>query len=865
VEKVIQPWSHHQTAFAIGAVVVLVFALLVLVLLVIRVGRRKPGEKIDRKLADDLAKGNHEAAAERELEAGHLRAACDLFVRARQPMRAAQIAVRLGCLQEAAELFEKAGSRRRAADLYNQAGMKMKAEELLAEEERVAREREEQKAALRKRLEAEPEEDVASLDRSPPPARLVRSASALGDVAAASRERELNPASAPSPETPSRVASPPPRGADHRARPSAASGGQVGGPEPRAGELSQGSPVSVFGIHALVNQAVEKATSQELALAPTQASMASFAAAFDKSIASRGVEQEDLALRYVADSAVSEARHGPAIEDLQRALAARGEDRRAEDTLYQLGLALVGAGRWHEARDAFARAEQATPGYRDAAARAQELARWQGAVGKTELSLARADGKTTRYTLLGELGRGGMAVVYRVRDEALGREVALKFMAEGLGNDPEAVALFQREASAAAQLSHRNLVTLYDVGEQDGKTFICMELVEGNTVEKLLEKEGPLPTAWAAAIIDQVLEALEFAHGKQVLHRDIKPANIMLTRDGKVKVMDFGLAKRTQGPDQTTLVAGSPPYMAPEQLAGKNLDGRTDLFAVGASLYEMLTGQLPFPGPARLEPPPPMRSLNPEIPVALDAVVLRALAFDKEKRFTSAVEMAIPLRAFLKTAGPVRLGTVSVAGLPTLPALGSPATPAPPPSEAPSLDEAKPVLEELSFGDAKPAKSDLLVDSPPPTPEPPAAIVEGLPEAAPRAARTTPRTPIPVVGPSIGAYRMVRPSEPEVFTPPPSLRPAAGEGAKSRLAQWPRPASGEHPSGERRLPTPTPRLALATKLGTGESPSPRTRTPAGSTPPLPDGTAPRPATPPPVPRPGPQGTVVGIGPGRPGK
>ena len=796
MEQLTKLWSQHQTSIAVGGAV-----LLVLILLLARSGRRKLGKQIDPKLADDLSKGNYEAAAERELKAGRLRQAYDLFLRAQRPTRAAHIAVRQGRLQDAAELFEKAGNRKRAADLYQQVGMKPKAEELLAAEEKSASERGEQKAALRKRLQQEPADDEDKLEfpepvvkpAQPDPSPTVEPAAAGLDLGA--------------------VAKAPPAG------------------ELNLDEAAQPSPPSRFGIQALVDEAAEQAASQELAMAATQAAMAPLAAAVRKSIVSRGVEQEDLALHYVADSAVIEARQGPAIEDLQGALALRGGDAGAEDLLYQLGLALVGAGRWQEAGDAFARVERVAPGYRDAAARAQELVRWQGAVGKTELSLSQADGKATRYTLLGELGRGGMAVVYRARDEALGREVALKFMAEGMGNDLAAVTWFQREARAVAQLSHPNIVTLYDVGEQGGKAFICMELVDGSTVEKMVEKSGPLAANKAAGIIEQVLDAIEFAHSKQTIHRDIKPANVMLTRDGTVKVMDFGLAKRVEGPDKTTMIAGSPPYMAPEQFAGKDLDGRTDLFAVGASLYEMLTGQLPFPGMARFDPPKSMRELNPAIPVALDTMVMRALEFEKENRFASAAEMAAAVRAFLETAGPV--GTASAATLP--------AKPAPKSASAP---EPAPVVES------------------PFSPEPLPAEVEVAPQAAPRAARTTPRTPIPVVGPSVGAYRMVRPSEPDVFTPPPVVRSGSGERSTPTPARVRLP-SGEQSSGVRRPATPGPRLSLGTKLGAGGTPpevAESAPTARGTPPPVPG----RPATPFPAPRTS-KDTALGVGPTRTGK
>ena len=255
MEKLIQLWSQNQTAFAVAGVV-----MLVLVVFFVRAGNRKHGKKIDSTLAEDLAKGDCEAAAERELKAGRLRSAYELFVRAQQPLRAAQIAVRQGRLQDAAELFEKAGSRRRAADLYKQVGMTLKAEELLAEEQRAAKEREEQKAALRQRLQQSPEdeEDIASLDRTPAPS-LKRPSSAT-------------PAPAPAKLDLSEVA------------PSAAA------PELNLGGEAKPATPSLFGLQALVDETAQKAASQALALAATQASMASVAAAVTHDDAKAAVE-----------------------------------------------------------------------------------------------------------------------------------------------------------------------------------------------------------------------------------------------------------------------------------------------------------------------------------------------------------------------------------------------------------------------------------------------------------------------------------------------------------------------------------------------------------------------------------------------
>ncbi|WP_370132951.1 protein kinase [Streptacidiphilus sp. EB103A] len=252
-----------------------------------------------------------------------------------------------------------------------------------------------------------------------------------------------------------------------------------------------------------------------------------------------------------------------------------------------------------------------------------------------------------RYRLTESLGSGGMATVWRAHDEVLDRAVAVKMLAEGAWSDASAVARFTQEALTVAGLDHPNIVTLFDAGVDDGVPFLVMELVEGTDLHALLGR-GPLPIARAVSIADQVCAALEAAHRAGVVHRDIKPANLLLTTDGTVKVVDFGIARTTASAraalTSTATVVGTSSYMAPEQATGGRANPRTDLYAFGCVLYAMLTGQPPFEGEDPMailfqhvhQPPVPPRQLRPEIPAGLEELVLDLLAKDPDQRPTDA-------------------------------------------------------------------------------------------------------------------------------------------------------------------------------------------------------------------------------------
>jgi tetratricopeptide (TPR) repeat protein len=369
-----------------------------------------------------------------------------------------------------------------------------------------------------------------------------------------------------------------------------------------------------------------------------------------KQVLTRGIERVEVSLNLMQDSAVADARRGPSTDEIVSLIGGRAPDLQNVELYYRLGLKQAATGRWLEAARSFEAVEEASPGYRDAQARAAEIGRWQQTVPvdlKPKSELGRVEGG--RYRLLGELGRGGMAVVYRAWDEALERDVALKFLSEEISGNPQMLKMFQREARSAAQLNHPNIVTVYDIGTLDGRAFICMEYVAGETVESMIEKQERIPVIEALRVIEHVLNALVYAHGRSIIHRDIKPSNMMRNELGVVKLMDFGLAKSTEAKAKTTIIAGTPSYMPPEQFTGKDVDAASDLFAVGASLYEMLAGRPPFDGMDRGTPPTPILEANPAVPRMLAKMIHKAIELDKARRYQGAAEMLQPVRFVLKT------------------------------------------------------------------------------------------------------------------------------------------------------------------------------------------------------------------------
>jgi eukaryotic-like serine/threonine-protein kinase len=250
-----------------------------------------------------------------------------------------------------------------------------------------------------------------------------------------------------------------------------------------------------------------------------------------------------------------------------------------------------------------------------------------------------------RYEIVRELGRGGMGVVYLARDSVLEREVAYKVLPEGLRGNPNALKNFLREAKAAAQLNHPNIVTVYDAGESEHGFYMAMELVEGTTLKEILRQRGAVSANAAAYILRQMASALQYAHGRKVVHRDIKTANTMWTTEKHVKIMDFGLAKLMEEVrNATTMISGTPFYMSPEQTLGRDVDHRTDIYSLGVTVFELTTGELPFqkgnvPYHHVHTAPPDPRSIKADIPEGLATIILRCLQKAPGERFQSAKEL----------------------------------------------------------------------------------------------------------------------------------------------------------------------------------------------------------------------------------
>ena len=382
--------------------------------------------------------------------------------------------------------------------------------------------------------------------------------------------------------------------------------------------------------------------------------------------------------------------------------------------------------------------------------------------------------KAGRYELLDEVGHGAMGVVYRAKDPLIGRTIALKTIRlseEGTGlTHAQLVERFQNETRVAGLLAHPNIVVIYDAGESGGLCYIALELVTGKSVQSLLDSGEKFSIPRLLHIMDQACSALDYAHHRNVVHRDIKPANIMLTAGDVVKITDFGTAKIMQyGAAKESAVMGTPCYMSPEQIKGRSIDGRTDIFSLGVMLYEMTAGQRPFSGkdiPSTLysvlnhEPPSP-RDLNPSVPLGVSSTIMKALSKSPHLRYESCTDFLEDLKNYRPDeTAPSRSNPLTAKRL------------------APAPRLAAPEVKEKSFN----------------------AQMPQIPGVAPRIASAPPPKPLPKPAPPAGAatsstFRDDSPKEPEerlqgVYAGQPSkfdldvIKRYARIGAGVLLAAW---------------------------------------------------------------------------------
>jgi serine/threonine-protein kinase len=369
-----------------------------------------------------------------------------------------------------------------------------------------------------------------------------------------------------------------------------------------------------------------------------------------------------------------------------------------------------------------------------------------------ELSIEDRSGQRVGHFLLKrKLGQGGMGVVYEAHDEALRRPIALKLLHPSALRSDGARKRLLREARAASAIEHPSVISVFEVSEIGDEIYIAMELVRGRTLAERLQREGNLPVGELVEIFSAVCSALGVAHAKGVVHRDLKPENIMLDEQGRVRLLDFGLAKPTplEGSASTSAnvteegrIIGTPGYMSPEQASGRPVDARSDVFSLGVVLYEMATGVPPFAGATRVETlvsimrdePLPVIRRNPRVPPALSRVIERCLQKDMKRRYRDAIELEVELRRIRPSERSLSVGrAVAAVGAAAAVAAGAwafhavtraPENPValPAPAKAPALPAAKPPSPELAVPRVVP-----VADNPNPVLAPPAAPAAASP------------------------------------------------------------------------------------------------------------------------------------------
>ena len=364
------------------------------------------------------------------------------------------------------------------------------------------------------------------------------------------------------------------------------------------------------------------------------------------------------ACRIMAETFIEEDKVELAVQKADEAITFASDDDVSKETFVWYGDLLERAGRTERALRVFQDLAEREPEDDDIRSRIHQLEekyskeQIQAAVGQGGAEPGAPAGRDLkRYELLSEIGRGGMGIVYKARDRRLGRIVALKRMPDNLKDHPRAVKLFLREARSAAALNHPNIVTVHDVDQEGGVYILTMELLKGAAFHNILKKRGRLSPADVSRLGIQIAQGLEYAHTRGIVHRDVKTANLFFTNDKVVKIMDFGLAKMLDELRRSaTQITGTPYYMAPEQAAGGGgVDHRVDLYAFGVTLFELLTGELPFTDGDILfqhkeAPPPDPREIQPSIPEPLAGLVLKLMSKAPADRGASAAEVGTSLQ-----------------------------------------------------------------------------------------------------------------------------------------------------------------------------------------------------------------------------